>query len=193
SIGSIPSVLTTDKTLRNYQSKIAKTCQTQNTLVVLPTGSGKTAIAAEVIKAFAPSALFLVPTRDLVKQQAKAMRSWTGLSVAEFSGGCDARPDFEVLVATAGAFRDAQMKKQIHKQLQWSSFRVVVFDEVHHVLKGHEYRELALSLGKLVCARGEALSAPRVLGLTASYSYEFGDPKAKDTLNKMCRDLRITA
>lgn len=126
SIGSIPSVSTPEKTLRRYQSRIADTCEKENTLVVLRTGAGKTAIAAEAIKRIPPPALFLVPTRDLVKQQAKALRSWTGFFVAELRGGQNVPTHFEVLVATPGAFRAAQLKG-IH---QWRRFRVVVFDEV---------------------------------------------------------------
>lgn len=129
SIGSIPSVSTPSKTLRRYQSKIADTCERQNTLVLLPTGAGKTAIAAEVIKRIPRPALFLVPTCNLVKQQARALRSWTGLWVVELRGGDNVPAHFEVLVATAGAFMAAQKDKKIC-DLQWRRFRVVVFDEV---------------------------------------------------------------
>ncbi len=40
--------------LRNYQRRIASNAVTRNTLVMLPTGSGKTLIAAE-LKAGAPT------------------------------------------------------------------------------------------------------------------------------------------
>ncbi|CAM9357857.1 unnamed protein product, partial [Scytosiphon promiscuus] len=188
SISSMPSVSTTDKTLRKYQSTIADMCESHNTLVVLPTGAGKTAIAAEAIKRIPQPALFLVPTNDLVRQQARALRSWTGLNVVELKGGQNIPIHFEVLVATAGAFGAAQFKG--NDRLRWESFRIVVFDEVHHVIKKHKYRELALSLRASTRAPGK--SAPRVLGLTASYSYAFGDAEARDALTKMCRELGIT-
>lgn len=126
---SFPSVSTPEKTLREYQSAIATECERENTLVVLPTGTGKTIIAAEVIKRRPLPALFLVPTRVLVDQQAKALRSWTGLEVARCKGGDDLpHMPFDVLVATPEAFRTAQKKRL--PLFQWSSFRVVIFDEV---------------------------------------------------------------
>lgn len=129
---SLPSVSTPEKTPREYQSAIASECVRANTLVVLPTGAGKTIIAAEVIKRHRPSALFLVPTRNLVDQQAKALRSWTGFEVVRCKGGDDLpHLPFEVVVATPEVFRTAQ-KEQL-PLFQWSSIRVVIFDEVRQI------------------------------------------------------------
>lgn len=126
---SFPSVSTPEKTLREYQSRIASKCEHENTLVVLPTGTGKTMIAAEVIKRLRRPALFLVPTRILVDQQAKVLRPWTGLNVVRCKGGDDLpHMPFHVLVATPDVFRAAQEKRL--PLFQWSEFRVVIFDEV---------------------------------------------------------------
>ncbi|CAM9514269.1 unnamed protein product [Ectocarpus fasciculatus] len=183
--------------LRGYQSRIASTCEHDNTIVVLPTGSGKTLIAAEVIKRLEPPALFLVPTCLLVDQQAEALGSWTGLSVAKYRGGAGLPPStFKILVSTPQAFRTAQLNGIEH--LQWSAFRVVIFDEVHHVLKDHPYRKLALSLRRSSltppppAAASGSSSHPRVVGLTASYSYAVGDAKTKASLTRMCHELCIT-
>ncbi|CBJ26151.1 DEAD box helicase [Ectocarpus siliculosus] len=186
------------KTLRGYQSRIANKCLHDNTIVVLPTGSGKTLLAAEVIKRLGPPALFLVPTCLLVDQQAEALGSWTGLSVAKYRGGAGLPPStFKILVSTPQAFRTAQQNGIGH--LQWSAFRVVIFDEVHHVLKDHPYRKLALSLRRssltpppAAAAAAGPSSHPRVVGLTASYSYAVGDAKTKASLTRMCHELRIT-
>lgn len=89
------------KTLRGYQYRIANTCEHDNTIVVLPTGSGKTLIAAEVIRRLEPPALFLVPTCLLVDQQAEALGSWTGLNVAKYRGGAGLpQSTFAILVST---------------------------------------------------------------------------------------------
>lgn len=123
------SMPTPEKTPREYQSAIASKCERENTLVVLPTGAGKTMVAAEVIKRHPPRAVFLVPTKILAEQQARALRGWTGLHVVSFKGGDELpRTTFDVLVATAGAFVASQ-KKQL-PLFQWSLFRVVIFDEV---------------------------------------------------------------
>ncbi|CAM9872902.1 unnamed protein product [Ectocarpus sp. 4 AP-2014] len=186
------------KTLRGYQSRIANKCLHDNTIVVLPTGSGKTLLAAEAIKRLGPPALFLVPTHLLVDQQAEALASWTGLNVAKYRGGAGLPPStFKILVSTPQAFRTAQQNGIGH--LQWSAFRVVIFDEVHHVLKDHPYRKLALSLRRSsltppppASAAAGSSSHPRVVGLTASYSYAVGDAKTEASLTRMCHELRIT-
>lgn len=129
SIPSTVSAPTPEKTLRDYQSRIAWECESENTLVVIPTGAGKTMIAAEVIKRLPPRGLFLVPTRILVEQQAKVLRSWNCGEVGELKGG-EKLPheSFDVLVATPEAFMAALESPAPH--VQWSEFKVVVFDEV---------------------------------------------------------------
>ena len=66
------------KSFREYQFKAVQTCLFQNTLVSLPTGLGKTFIAANVIlnyyKWFPTGKIFfLAPTRPLVNQQKEAL------------------------------------------------------------------------------------------------------------------------
>jgi Fanconi anemia group M protein len=63
---------------REYQSAIAQAAIAENTLVVLPTGLGKTAIALRVLAEFllrrpTESALLLAPTRPLVVQHARSV------------------------------------------------------------------------------------------------------------------------
>ena len=63
-------------TLRDYQKKCYERAKKENTIVHLPTGKGKTLIAVRLIDHFLrlspqKNALFLVPTRILVEQQAK--------------------------------------------------------------------------------------------------------------------------
>ena len=69
--------------LRPYQEKVVNEIGYENAIVKMPTGSGKTFVAAEFllrrlikrdIDAIARSALFLVPTCDLVTQQTKAIK-----------------------------------------------------------------------------------------------------------------------
>jgi ERCC4-related helicase len=63
---------------RIYQERIVETAVAHNTLVVLPTGLGKTAIALRVIAEYllrypTRSVLFLAPTRPLVVQHARSV------------------------------------------------------------------------------------------------------------------------
>ncbi|CAM9426372.1 unnamed protein product, partial [Laminaria digitata] len=202
--------------LRDYQLRIVRACEEANTVVVLPTGSGKTLIAAELIKRRVQPgspALFLVPTCLLVDQQAKALHSWTGLNVVKYRGGMSLPSSFDVLVATPEAFRiaqrDAAGENSDSCRLQWQMFGVVVFDEVHHVLKKHPYHRLALSLRRWSLSPSPSSSSPppsaqggrhypphpsglRVLGLTASYTYAVEDEQLKASLRSMCSDLLVT-
>lgn len=73
---------------RNYQFTITERCLYQNCLVCIPTGLGKTLIAAVVLHNFLrwyPNSLvvFMAPTRPLVSQQMVACRDLTGLSISD--------------------------------------------------------------------------------------------------------------
>ena len=168
-------------TLRGYQARIAASAVSRNTIVMLPTGTGKTLIAAEVIKSLGPRSVFFVPTILLVQQQASAIRAWTGLRVAEYYGGQHMNHDFEVIVSTPKAFEAAQARDP-DGLLAWSSFRLVAFDEVHHVLKDHPYRKLAASMRRSGCCG-------RVLGLSASLTYAVDRAGVEATVGRLCHEL----
>lgn len=74
----------TNYPLRDYQFSIVKEALFKNTLVVLPTGLGKTFIAAVVmynIYRWFPNGkvVFMAPTRPLVAQQVDACFNITGI------------------------------------------------------------------------------------------------------------------
>lgn len=184
-----PSAPAAPPPLRRYQKRIAAAAVSENTLVVLPTGAGKTAVAGAAISTCGGVALFLVPTCMLVAQQKAALAAWTRLPVCTYSGGMawPAHGRFRVLVATPAAFLAGQVAGA--PALQWSRFSVVVFDEVHHVVKNHPYRRLALALRKHVEA---SASAPRIIGLTASYTYAVGEEAVRKSLQRLCDELMFT-
>lgn len=76
--------------------------------------------------------------------QAKVLSEWTGAKVGKYWGGETVPTDFDILVSTPKAFQIRQAKDG--QGLSWEGFRIVVFDEVHHVLKDHPYRHIAHSL-----------------------------------------------
>lgn len=107
--------------LRPYQQKIVDGIGRENAIIKMPTGSGKTFVAAEfVLRGIISSkkrqhecdtqtttaALFLVPTCDLVMQQSRALKHWIGdYEVAEYFGGQSIpSSSFDVLVSTPQAF-----------------------------------------------------------------------------------------
>ena len=81
-------VYPTNYTVRNYQQQICEAALFQNTLVCLPTGLGKTLIAAVVMYNFHrwyPSGkiVFVAPTRPLVTQQITACHKIVGIPEIE--------------------------------------------------------------------------------------------------------------
>lgn len=102
--------------LRDYQRRIYQESLGCNALVVLPTGSGKTRIAAQHIISVSQNSrsaemhngkvLFLVPTCLLVDQQAQAMRSDTGLEVRGLRLNMHNRGICHLLHSCAAALQD---------------------------------------------------------------------------------------
>eukprot|EP00873_Tetraselmis_striata_P041699 jgi/Tetstr1/461963/TSEL_007036.t1 len=178
--------------LRPYQNRIVAEVGSQNALVLLPTGAGKTFIAAEVARRRRESlaglgattrfkAVFLVPTCFLVGQQAAALRQWAGEgTVGEYMGGCQLPLGVDTLVSTPQAFISAQRR---HSHLEWDNWDLVVFDEVHHVLKDHPYRKIALNIPEEANVQ--------ILGLTASLTYAVTEDKVLTAAKRLCRELRI--
>jgi len=177
------------KKLRTYQLRVVDEIGTTNTIVKMPTGSGKTLIAAECFHRClqrpenrgSKQGLFLVPTCDLVEQQAQAVREWCGtLRISEFMGGAATPSNYEVLVSTPEAFRQLQMRDD---SFSWVTFAICVFDEVHHVLKDHPYRHLACGL--------RSSSTTQVLGLSASLTYAVSEAGIQKSLAALSQDLNL--
>ena len=127
--------------LRDYQKRIVNEVSNNNSIVVLPTGAGKTLISIEVIKAslnnssFNPllpqKVIFFVPTVMLVEQQDKAIRAnIPNMTVIEFYGGQKIPDIFNIIVATPKAF---QITQKDRADLHWRNFSLVVFDEVNDI------------------------------------------------------------
>eukprot|EP01112_Ceratiomyxa_fruticulosa_P022116 TRINITY_DN8016_c0_g1_i1.p1 TRINITY_DN8016_c0_g1~~TRINITY_DN8016_c0_g1_i1.p1 ORF type:complete len:687 (+),score=123.64 TRINITY_DN8016_c0_g1_i1:101-2161(+) len=179
--------------LRQYQVKICSSACKQNSIVVLPTGSGKTLIAATLaqwhrnhnkeVETGNGKTLFLVPTIMLVKQQSHAVESNTGLRVAQFHGELKwPTQEYDVLVSTPASFK----KKIGELKISFTMFSLVIFDEVHHVVKQHPYKKLAKLLQ--ICA-----PKPRILGLTATCTYAVDGGKIGDEIINLCQELGVTA
>ena len=184
--------------LRAYQKRIVEAVKFANSVVVLPTGAGKTLIAAESILGESRMSLFLVPTILLVEQQAREIRSWIESSssssrvVAEYFGGTAfplsaiRNSPTGVLVSTPKAFSIAQSNNP--DLLGWQQFSLVVFDEVHHVIKDHPYRKIAQHMRR----HSQESSGVRILGLTASISYAVTESAIKKSIGQLCNELQIT-
>lgn len=187
-------------TLRAYQEQAVKDISDKNSVVVMPTGSGKTLVAAECLKirlsnmCNSKKGLFLVPTCDLVTQQAEVLKDWTKLRAKEFMGGMAIPPisEFDILVSTPDAFRKLQMRQQ---SFAWSLFSICVFDEVHHVLKDHPYRHLAHGIRRhseqLMGSAETTEHKIQIIGLSASLTYAVGILEMQKALRNLSNDLSL--
>ncbi len=155
---------------RAYQISIAATALMKNTLVVLPTGLGKTVIALYVIASrllnFDGKALFLAPTKPLVEQHANFLRKNLKLNSDEILALSGENPpekreelyeNARIIVSTpqviendivAGRF---SLKNIVH----------VTFDEAHRAVGNYSY----VFVAKRYLEEAEN---PLILGITAS-------------------------
>ncbi len=173
---------------------MVNTIMHQNAICKMPTGSGKTVVAAAIVKQKIDinddlRCLILVPTRELVNQQASVMERWCpGSIIGRYHGGLSSNQGaFHALVSSPAAFNALLANNST--QYAWKSFSLVVFDEVHHVLKAHPYRLIAKSLSRW--HRANPGRRIQILGLSASLTYNVSEVKIKDTLNQLCADLSI--
>jgi ERCC4-related helicase len=153
---------------RRYQAAIAEAAAGTNTLAVLPTGLGKTAIAlrliAEHLRRFpTKSVLFLAPTRPLVLQHAESVRTsllapppvvLTGAVSPDARAVLLAPP--QVVVATPQVVGNDLASGRF----PLATFSLIVFDEAHRARGDYPYVAIAR-------ANAEGPNA-RVFALTAS-------------------------
>lgn len=156
-----------------FQMALATEALGKDLLVVLPTGLGKTVIAAlvaaEVVRKKRGKVLLLAPTKPLVVQHARSLEGWfRSLRRAIFTGEVGT-PDREGSWGTAQAvFATPQVV--LHDLLDGLySLRdvgVIIFDEAHHARGKYAYTKIA------AIYHSQRTEDARVLALTASP----GDP-----------------
>ena len=172
---------------REYQVKIAEAAAKNNTLVVLPTGLGKTVIAliliAKKLKKTDGKILFLAPTKPLVLQHSQFLRQHLTVdekSIVVFTGEVSPSERREkwnqarIIVSTPQVIENDLLSKRI--DLKDVSF--IVFDEAHHAVGVYSYVFVSEMYQKQREGR-------LVLGMTASP----GNDVAK--ILEVCKNLGI--
>ncbi|XP_034087634.1 Fanconi anemia group M protein isoform X2 [Gymnodraco acuticeps] len=147
----------TNYPLREYQLKISEAALFQNTLVCLPTGLGKTFIAAVVMYNFYrwyPSGkiVFMAPTKPLVAQQIEACYKVMGIPqahMAELTGSTAAKNRQEVWRNKRIFFLTPQvMVNDLSRDTcPAQQIKCVVIDEAHKALGNHAYCQVIRQLG----------------------------------------------
>ncbi len=172
---------------RAYQVNIAKACLSRSTLVVLPTGMGKTVVAAmviaETLRSKGGKILFLAPTKPLVEQHAASLRDILLVErIAVFTGEVASPEDRElkwrenkIIVSTP------QVIKNDLKAGRYGldDVSLIVFDEAHRAVGDYAYADVA--------AAYKEVAGRLVLGMTASPG------SSAEKILEVCNNLGITA
>jgi Fanconi anemia group M protein len=154
---------------REYQSRISEVASEANTLVVLPTGLGKTMIAMLVAEKRLRGrgdgkVVVLAPTRPLVVQHHAAFSSHFANSVCNhLTGQIPADKRKEIWAESNFIFATPQVLANDVRAGRYglSDVCLMVFDEAHRCVKDYDYTQLALKYQ-------QSAVDPLILGLTAS-------------------------
>ena len=172
---------------REFQCNIAQSASNASTLVVLPTGMGKTIIAVLVIAHELSknnnNILFLSPTKPLVNQHAQSLNNILVLedSVGVFTGEVPPEKRIElwntkrIIVSTPQVIENDLLSRRY----DLSKTSRIIFDEVHRAVGNYSYVFIAEMYKK---QRDSRLS----LGMTASP----GDNLCE--ILEVCKNLEIT-
>lgn len=189
-----------------FQINLAiKSCEKINNVVCVRTGSGKTLIASIVCKYWYGKyksrnqlhdfkVAFLVPTRHLAEQQAKAFqRAFRSEQLQVVSEKFDSSkikqahsdPEKHIFFMTHQKLINAIRSSSISV----GDFKMFIFDECHHTDDNHPYNDLMRYYYQQKRLKSE--SVPLILGLTASLgageTYDVAD--AMRHLIKLCSNL----
>ena len=134
---------------RDYQFKVVNAALFENTLVVLPTGLGKTFIAAVVMFNYCrwyPTGkiIFTAPTKPLVAQQMDACAKVMGIrksEMCEMTGGVNPEERRRLWLEKRVFFLTPQTLNNdlVKATCPWSKIRCLIIDEAHRALGQHAY------------------------------------------------------
>jgi Fanconi anemia group M protein len=168
--------------VRDYQINLAQQAKTENSLVVLPTGLGKTTIALHVIADYLSKRkggiLFLAPTRVLVNQHYEFLKKTVRLDDITLITGEDLLAKRKklwinsIICATPEIVRNDIVRKIVDV----NQFSLVIFDEAHRAVGDYAYATIAEQLN---------IDSTRILGMTATL------PSEKEKAKEVCDNLYI--
>ncbi len=175
-------------TPRIYQQTILGTIVKNHTLVVLPTGLGKTALAfllaAQRLRLYPTSKiLMLAPTKPLCEQHVDSFRKHLDMDfekIVLFTGSIkpDKRAEMwkeaQIIVSTPQGLENDIINKRVNLQ----DVSALVFDEAHHATGEYSYVWIAKHYD-------EKVTNSRILALTASPGSDL------EKVKEVCGNLRI--
>ena len=169
---------------RDYQVNLANQAISENCIVVLPTGLGKTAIALQVIAEYLSKGtggvLFLAPTRVLVNQHYEFLKENLTLDDISLITGEDTIQKRTKLWNTSVICATPEIaKNDLDRGIVSSNqFNLVIFDEVHRTVGDYAYSGIAERFLN---------SDARIVGMTATL------PSEKDKATEILTKLKIAS
>jgi len=170
---------------RDYQTELFERAKNENIIAVLDTGSGKTLIAALLMRYVAWQELedrangkrakmsfFLVNSVHLVRQQQIMLaNNLPEAPKALHGGGKDdlwkrvewdkLKAQNKAIVCTAEVLNQCLM----HSFVKIEEINLLIFDEAHHTKKGHPYARI---IKDYYLAQSDPSLRPKIFGMTAS-------------------------
>ena len=174
---------------RKYQKDIASKCVGKNSLVVIPTGLGKTIIAilvaAETLKLYPEGTkiIMLAPTRPLINQHYNSFTNFFQIPKKNFcilTGMVHPEKRKELFQTHQFIFYTPQTLRNdlIKEKYSLENVCLIIFDEVHHASGDYPYEMIA---NKYVSDNHDG----NILGLTASPG------ASKNKINDLCELMSI--
>lgn len=174
---------------RLYQESVLKTAREKNTLAVLPTGTGKTPIAAllsaERLEKFPESrVLVLAPTKPLAEQHEKSFKKFLNIGEEKMillTGATNAESRINHYIDAKIIFSTPQTSENDIKNgsLNLKDFSLLVVDEAHRSIGNYAYTAVAKAYNEQ--------SKGLILALTASPG------SSEEKIRQICANLFIKA
>jgi Fanconi anemia group M protein len=167
---------------REYQVAMAKGCLGENTLIILPTGLGKTVVALYVAACMlerGKKVLMVAPTKPLADQHgAFFQENLVGTKVGIVNG--NTKPEvrtammreFDLIVSTPQTIANDLESGRYDLE----EFGLVIYDEAHRGTGNYAYVTVAQHCGEHILS----------MGMTASPSSDL------DRIEEICRNLALT-
>ncbi|HSA97555.1 MAG TPA: DEAD/DEAH box helicase, partial [Candidatus Nitrosotenuis sp.] len=169
---------------REYQIALARQAASENCLVVLPTGLGKTTVALQVIAEYLSKGtggiLFMAPTRVLANQHYEFLKNNLTIEDIALLTGEDTVAKRKKLWANSVICATPEItKNDLDRGLvSTDQFVLVIFDEAHRTVGDYAYSSIAHRF---------ASSSARIMGMTATL------PSEKEKATEIITTLRVAS